>query len=149
MKLRKKREIDMAIDITEKASALVSRCMIGILANVNGDGDPNQKAMIKTSADDMNEIWFCSNTSSKRAKQLKIDSKACLYFFDEKTFEGVMLSGKAFVVYDNKKRKEFWRDGMEYYYPLGCTDPDYALIRFVSHSGNYYHGLVNTDFNIG
>jgi len=44
--------------------------------------------------------------------------------------------------------KEFWNDGMKMYYPLGCTDPDFALIKFTASKGNYYHGLKNVDFDI-
>lgn|GEM_PF-3723972 len=78
---------------------------------------------------------------------------ASLYFYDAKTFEGLMLTGKAEVSYDDEKRKEFWNDGMKKYYPLGYTDPgcmasselvryqpDFALIRFTASKGSYYHG---------
>jgi general stress protein 26 len=59
-----------------------------------------------------------------------------------------MLIGKAEVSYDDAKRSEFWKDGMTIYYPLGCADPDYALIKFTANKGNYYHKLMNTDFDI-
>jgi general stress protein 26 len=38
--------------------------------------------------------------------------------------------------------------GMKTYYPLGCTDPDYALIKFTAIRGNSYHGLNKIDFDI-
>lgn len=57
-----------------------------------------------------------------------------------------MLTGKAGVSYDTEK--EFWSGGMERYYPLGCADPDFALIRFTASNGNYYHGLKNIDFDV-
>jgi general stress protein 26 len=37
---------------------------------------------------------------------------------------------------------------MKIYYPLGATDPDYALVKFTANNGNYYHGLKNVDFDI-
>lgn len=138
----------MSNEIKEKSSALVNRSFTGVLGTVDSNGIPQLKAMIKTAADGIKEFWFCSNTSSKRVKQIPANPNASLYFYDEKTFEGLMLTGKAEVVYDDVKRKGFWSDGMERYYPLGCTDPDYALIKFTAHTGNYYHGLVNTDFEI-
>ena len=59
-----------------------------------------------------------------------------------------MLTGKAEVSHDIEKKKEFWSDGMERYYPQGVTDPDFALIKFTASKGNYYHGLNNIDFDI-
>ncbi|SCZ05858.1 pyridoxamine 5'-phosphate oxidase family protein [Alkaliphilus peptidifermentans] len=134
--------------LREKSMSLVGRSFTGVLGTVDQNGLPQIKAMIKTASDGLKEFWFCSNTSSKRVKQILENPNASLYFYDEKSFEGLMLTGKAEVSYDDNKRKEFWQDGMERYYPLGCTDPDYALVRFVPKRGNYYHGLINMDFEI-
>lgn len=141
-------DVEKSVVLLEKSLALVERSFTGVLGTIDRNGIPQLKAMIKTAATGIKEIWFCSNTSSKRVNQIHENPNASLYFFDEKTFEGIMLSGKAEVSYDDNKRKEFWSEGMEIYYPLGCTDPDYALIKFVAYEGNYYHGLVNTDFII-
>lgn len=135
-------------EIMEKSLALVNRSFTGVLGTVDDDGIPQLKAMIKTAAEGLKEFWFCSNTSSKRVKHIQAHPNASLYFYDEKTFEGLMLSDKAEVSYDDGKRKEFWSDGMERYYPLGYADPDFALIKFTAYKGNYYRGLVNTDFDI-
>jgi general stress protein 26 len=135
-------------EVIEKLSALMERSFTGVLGTADENGIPQLKAMIKTATSGLKEFWFCSNTSSKRVVQIQKNPNASLYFFDEKTFEGLMLTGKAEVSYDDEKRKEFWNDGMKMYYPLGYTDPDFALIKFTASKGNYYHGLVNTDFNI-
>jgi general stress protein 26 len=138
----------MSSEVVEKSSALIGRSFTGVLGTVDGNGIPQFKEMIKTAAIGLKEFWFCSNTSSKRVVQIKKNPNASLYFYDEKTFEGLMLTGKAEVSYDDEKRKEFWNDGMKKYYPLGCTDPDFALIRFSASKANYYHGLKNIDFEI-
>jgi general stress protein 26 len=138
----------MSSEIIEKSSALVERSFIGILGIVDEYGMPQLKAMIKAAATGLKEFWFCSNTSSKKVAQIQKNPKAGLYFYDEKTFEGLMITGEAEISYDDAKRKQFWNDGMKIYYPLGCTDPDYVLIKFTASRGNYYHGLKNKDFDI-
>ncbi len=138
----------MSSEVIEKSSTLVGRSFTGVLGTVDKSGIPYLKAMIKTSANGLKEFWFGSNTSSKRVVQIQRNSNASLYFYDEKTFEGLMLTGRAEVSYDDIKRKEFWNDGRKKYYPLGYTDPDFALIRFTASKGNYYHGLKNIDFDI-
>jgi len=134
-------------EIIDKSLALVDRSFTGVLGTVDENGFPQVKAMIKTAANGLKEFWFCSNTSSKRAAQIQRNPNACLYFYDEKTFEGLLLTGRADVSHDLEK-KEFWADGMERYYPQGVTDPDFALIKFTASKGNYYHGLNNIDFYI-
>ncbi len=138
----------MSSEIIKRSSALAERSFTGVLATVDGNGVPQLKAMIKTQVKGLKEFWFCSNTSSKRAAHIKMNPNASLYFYDEKTFEGLMLTGKAEVSYDDEKRKEFWDDAMKKYYPLGCYDPDFALIKFTAYKGNYYHGLKNDDFDV-
>lgn len=138
----------MNSEIIEKSLALVNRSFTGVLGTVDENGIPQQKAMIKTAVDGINEFWFCSNTSSKKVAQIRKNADASLYFCDEKTFEGLMLTGKAEVSFDETKRKEFWIDGMKIYYPLGYTDPDFALIKFTATKGNYYHDLKNADFDL-
>lgn len=138
----------MDSEIFEKSSALVKRSFTGVLGTIDDNGIPQLKAMIKTAVNSLKEFWFCSNTSSRRVAQIQKNPNVSLYFYDEKTFEGLMLTGKAEVSYDDAKRKEFWNENMKIYYPLGYADPDYALIKFTAIKGNYYHGLKNTDFDI-
>ena len=99
--------------------------------------------MIKTAADGLKEFWFCSNTSSKRG--LRYRRTPMPASTSTMSAEGLMLIEKGLLM---RKRREFWSDGMERYYPLGCTDPDFALIKFTASKGNYYHELKNTDFDI-
>ena len=132
--------------IQEKALAVINRCDIGMLGNKDEQGNPQIKAMIKTENDGLKTFWFCSNTSSKRADQIKKDGNTCLYFYEG--FEGVLLRGKAEVSYDDDKRKSFWHDNMLIYYPQGYLDPDFALIKFTATRGNYYKDLNNEDFEI-
>ena len=94
----------------------------------------------------LDTLWFSTNSSSKRVAQLRKDPRACVYLVDTEKMQGLMLVGLAEVLDDAESRERLWRDGFEMYYPLGVTDPDYSVIRFTAESGNYYHGLCNTDF---
>lgn len=131
-----------------KSLRLIDRSFTAVLGTISEDGTPQLKAMIKTASDGLREFWFCTNTSSKRVNQIKSNPKTCLYFYDEKSFEGLMLTGNAEVSYDDTMRKVFWNDNMKIYYPQGYSDPDYALIKFTAEKGNFYNNLKNVDFNI-
>lgn len=135
-------------DKRKKAEALVQDSKTCVFANVDENGKPQAKAFLKTQNSGLKEIWICTNTSSKRAAQVMKNPEGAMYFYNENIYEGLMLSGTAEIIYDDEKRKEFWRDFMTMYYPLGPTDPDYALLRFTATRGNYYHNLENEDFDI-
>lgn len=136
------------IVLRDRSLALVERSFVGMLGTIGFNGVPQIKAMIKTRNEGMHEIWFCSNTASKRVQQIKQNPDSSVYFVDEKTLEGLLLTGTSEVSYDDSKRKEFWQDGMEKFYPQGATDPDYALVKFTAKTANYYYSLANYDFAV-
>jgi general stress protein 26 len=120
-------------------------CLLGS----NGeDGFPYIKAVLNLKHEGFRQFWFGTNTSSKRVRQLKKDSRASLYFMDEKNFKGLMLLGTAEVLRDLASRQLLWTKDSEFYYPLGIDDPDYTVLRFTAKTGNYYHGLKNIDFTV-
>ena len=129
------------LELVEKSAI----CMLG----TNGkDGFPNIKAMLNLKHEELKQIWFSTNTSSKRVGQLKKDNRACVYYVDEKNFKGLMLVGTIEILQDVESKKMLWREGAEVYYPLGMEDPDYSVLYFTAQRGNYYHGLKNVDFKI-
>jgi len=141
-------EKKMTEEKIKRAMNLIETSRTCIFANTDDNGKPQAKAFLKTRANGLKEIWICTNTSSKRAAQVKKNPEAAMYFYNENTFEGLMLSGTAEIIYDDAKRKEFWWDNMTMYYPLGPTDPDYALLRFTATRGNFYCDLKNEDFEV-
>lgn len=130
----------------EKALAIVNRNKVGLLGTVDENNTPYIKAMLFIENHGLKSFWFCSNTSSKRTKQIAQNPNTCLYFYEG--YHGVMLKGKAEISYDDEMRNKFWDDNMYYHYPQGPKDPDYMLIKFTATSGNFYSEKINTDFEI-
>lgn len=136
-------------DIIELVSKLIDRVPNAIISSVDGEGYPNIKAMLPPRMrDGMKHIFFSTNTSSLRAQQYMQNPKACLYFYDNEKFKGVMLKGSMEVLYDNKLREMLWHEGDEMYYSKGVQDPDYCILRFTIKSGRYYSSFKSTDFTI-
>lgn len=132
----------------EKGLELVKKSKIAMLGNSDDNGFPNIKAMLNLKTEGLEKIWFSTNTSSKRVSLLRKNEKACVYYVDSESFEGLMLVGNIEVLQDEESRKMLWFDGCEKYYPLGINDPDYSVLCFSTQRGNYYHGLSNIDFVI-
>ena len=132
----------------KQALALVSRSQIAMLGTNGDDGYPNIKGMINVEHHGLKEVWFSTNTSSRRVAQLLQDSKACVYYVDFDQWMGLMLVGSIEVLQDVESKERLWREGSERYYPLGVTDPDYSVLRFTADWGNFYHALSNVTFEV-
>lgn len=118
------------------------------LGTIREDGFPNIKGVNNVKHEGLSNVWFSTNTSSKRVQQLKKNNKACVYYVNEKEYKGLMLVGTIEILRDPESRKMLWFDGAEKYYPLGVDDPDYSVLCFTATEGNYYHALDNISFEI-
>jgi general stress protein 26 len=134
------------VEIYQASLDLANRTKIAMLGNNTGTGYPNIKALIKCENEGLKTIWFSTNTSSKRVPQLKKDGRTCVYFVDFDHWEGLSLIGDIELLQDEDSRKRLWHDGDEKYYALGINDPDFMIMRFTTHTCNYYHGLANLTF---
>ena len=145
MILKKGEELKEAI---KKSIELVNRSNFAMVGTIGNDCFPNIKAMINAKHEGIKEIWFSTNTSSKRISQLKLNNKTCVYFVDFENWEGLMLVGKTEIKRDQESREMLWEEGCERYYPLGVDDPDYSVLHFVAEYGDYYKSPIKVTFLI-
>ena len=79
-----------------------------------------------------------TNTGSSHIKELLKNDNVCIYFSDDKAFEGVCLFGKAVIHFDREYKELLWNEGDEKYYPKGIDDEDYCILEIVAETGRYY-----------
>lgn len=127
---------------------LLERSEIAMVGSNDENGYPNIKAMFKIESEGLKNIWFSTNTSSRRVNQFKKNPKASVYFYDPGRINGLLLVGDIEVQLDFESKKRLWREGWEVYYPLGISDSDYCVLKFTANWGNYYQGLQNLNFEI-
>jgi general stress protein 26 len=132
----------------DKALQLIEKSKTAVLATVDENGYPNMRAMLNLEWDGLKTIWFSTNASAKKIKQITNNPKAGAYFFDETAFKGLRLMGEIKVHQDQEAREKLWRPGFEMYYPKGVTDPDYCVLELTVKTGNYYQGFEKIDFEI-
>lgn len=136
-----------AEDAIEQSLELVENSRVALVGTIGEDGYPYIKAMFNAKHKDF-EIWFSTNTSSKRVSQIEKNHKVSVYFVDMEKIKGLMLLGIMEIKKDHKSRKMLWEDGDERYYPLGVDDPDYTVLHFHPELGNFYYRLQNVIFSI-
>ena len=56
-------------------------------------------------------IYFTTNTSSRKIKQIRANSNVCLYFVLPKKFKGISAIGTMEEVTDMNLKKDFWQTG--------------------------------------
>ena len=128
---------------------IIDKAGVSIIGSVDKGGFPNTKAMLPPrKRDGIRHVFFTTNTSSMRAGQYSENPKACIYFFDQRFFRGVMLKGTMEVLHDENTKQMIWKEGDEMYYPKGVTDPDYCVLRFTAQTGRYYSNFKSEDFDI-
>ncbi len=133
-------KIEDVVGIIEKSEAVV-------FSTVNEKGYPESRALLnlankqlypkiagKALNIDGNRItlYLSTNTSSRKIMQMRTNPKTSLYFCIPEKIRGAGLCGIMTEITDQKVKDDFWQPGWEIYYHEGASDPDYALIKFVS-----------------
>ena len=91
--------------------------------------------------------WVGTNTSSAKVARVREDPRACLYYADTRTFEGLCVTGRLEEVTDEAVRSAIYAPSWDVYYPGGKDGGDFTLFRFVPDQAKYYHGLRVVSFN--
>lgn len=118
----------------------ISEQKTAFIASVDEDGFPVIRAMLAPRKIDGNEIYFSTNTSSKKIKHYTQNDKACVYFYKRGKFkyQGVSIIGEMEICTDQATKNEIWRFGDKLFYKQGVTDPDYCVLKFKGITAEYY-----------
>lgn len=118
----------------------ISQQKTAFIASVNEQGYPIVRAMLAPRKIENNQIYFSTNTSSKKIKQYLNNDKACVYFYKRGKFkyQGVAIIGEMQVCTDQNTKEKMWRFGDKLFYKKGVTDPDYCVLKFTGKTAEYY-----------
>lgn len=135
----------------QKAEKLYKKVNTFILTCIGDDEYPLTKAVSPVKyRESLNELYFCTNTSSKFVAGLKQGSKSSVYFYsDNLIWEGCLLKGDMEIVTDMSVKERYWQDKFKNAYPQkSFTDPDFCVLKFIPKSGRYYAMFNPQDFEI-
>lgn len=135
----------------EKAEKLYRKVNTFILTCVGADGYPLTKAVSPGKCrESLNELYFCTNTSSKFVAGINTNSKASVYFYSRRLiWKGCLLKGDMEIVNDMSIKEKYWQSKFKNAYPQkSYIDPDFCVLKFVSKSGRYYSLFKPEDFEI-
>jgi general stress protein 26 len=118
---------------------LINAKKICFLSSVNHEGFPVTRAMLKPIEMENGIFYLHTNTSSNKVQEFLNNSKACIYFCDDQSFQGVTLLGNMEVMSNNVDKQKFWKDEYSVYYSKGEGLSDFTVLKFSLLSGKYYH----------
>lgn len=127
---------------------IISDQTISFISSISKDGYPIMRAMLLPCKREGNIFYYHTNTSSTKIQQFMENPKACIYFCDANTFQGLLFRGTMEVLQDNQTKLEFWKDGYTMYYSQGVTDPDYCVLRFTAIGCDAYQSFQVTSFEV-
>jgi len=135
----------------QKAEKLYKKVNTFILACVGTDGYPLTKAVVPGKhRESINEMYFCTNTSSKFVAEINNNPKASVYFYSRKLiWKGCALKGKMEIVSNLTVKEKYWQNKFKNAYPeKSYADPDFCVLKFVSEAGRFYSWYKLEDFEI-
>ena len=133
----------------QKAEKLYKKVNTFLITCVGADGYPLTKAVVPGKyRESIDEIFFCTNTSSRFTAEISKNPKANVYFYSRiLIWKGCMLKGKMEIVSDMNIKKKYWLNKFKDAYPeKSYTDPDFCVLKFVPESGRYYSWYRIEDF---
>ena len=137
--------------IKAEAEKLYKSVNTFILSCVGADGYPLTKAVVPGKyRESLDELYFCTNTSSKFAAAIQKNTKTSVYFYTRKlVWKGCLLQGDMEIVTDMAIKERYWQDAFKNAYPQkSFTDPDFCVLRFVPMSGRFYSWYKPQDFEV-
>lgn len=131
-------------NILNEILASKSTCLLG---SVNKEGYPVIRAMLNPMTIKDEIFYLHTNTSSSKVQQFIDNNKSCLYFYNDDTFKGLMITGDMTVISDFNEKKSFWKDDYKIYYSNGVGMSDFTVLKFMSLTGNYYKDFKVTELD--
>lgn len=122
----------------DEIKAVIDRSLFAVIGYADESGRQNVRRVFCVWHKGIGGHLISTNTSSQHVGSLLKNGSSCLYFFDDATFEGVCLYGRAVVRTDREYKELLWNDGDEKYYPKGVDDEDYCVVEFKADSARYY-----------
>ena len=135
----------------EEAAKLYAKVNTFILTCVDREGYPLTKAVVPGKhRDSIEEMYFCTNTSSRFAAEIAENPKSSVYFYTRGIiWKGCMLKGHMEIISDMAVKERYWQDAFKNAYPQKAyPDPDFCVLKFMPVSGRFYSMFKPESFEI-
>jgi general stress protein 26 len=148
-------------DFIKKGIELIKKADAAYLTTVDSIGFPSTRAMLNlkngkqfpklvdfmANYDDLT-LFFTTNTSSTKIKQIINNAKVSVYYCDTEIYHGFMCQGEIEIVKDKSIKDAIWLDEWKMYYPDGKDSEDYTILRLEPSYVKRYFNLQQFDLKL-
>jgi general stress protein 26 len=110
----------------------------GMLTTTERDGSLRSRPMWTLSDEFDGYLWFFTAEDSPKAKELESNNQVCISYSAPDKDLFISVSGRAELIHDKAKAKEFWNPYAEAWFPEGLDDPSLALLRVEVEQAEYW-----------
>ena len=96
------------------------------------------RPMATQEVDEEGNIWFMSDRSSDKNKEIDNDNKVQLFYSHTSNYEYLSIFGRAEIVNDHSKIKELWTPMAKTWFKEGKDDPNISLIKVIPEDAYYW-----------
>ena len=88
-------------------------------------------------------LWFLSNASSSKNREIADDSRVQLFFSNKRNSEYLSIYGKASIVTDRDQAVRRWNPEAGHYFEGGIEDPELTLLKVQPVNAHYWDTKAN------
>lgn len=104
--------------------------------------DTKSRPMALQGVDENGDLWFLSDVTSEKNKEIASDPEVQLYFMNNSKYEYVFIKGKASITQDKGLIEKYWSNFANAWFD-GKDDPKVSLIKVTPSDGYYYETKEN------
>jgi general stress protein 26 len=110
-------------------------CMFG---TIDLEGHLSSRPMGTAKVEDDGSIWFFSNEYSLKSKEISKDNEVLLSYSNPSNNTYIYVNGRAELVDDYEKKKEYFSPPVKVWFPKGVDDPALTLIKVTPKVAEYW-----------
>ncbi|MFH0733023.1 MAG: pyridoxamine 5'-phosphate oxidase family protein [bacterium] len=149
------------LEVLKQGKELIEKADAVFLTTIDVNGYPSTRAMLNLRNKKQfpglisffekvkdTEIYFTTNTSSTKIKEILFDQNVSAYFCDANSWLGMMYQGKIEIVKDKNIKNAIWQDNWDMYYPGGKDSDDYAILKLEPKLIKSYYQFKQTSIKL-
>lgn len=122
----------------EKLKKITDEVKVAMMCTTASDGSISSRPMSTAGVDEDGSLWFFTNDTSGKIKELQKESELCLCYSKPSDNTYACIMGLAKITDDKKKEKELWGPMLKAWFPEGTDDPNMTLIKVRPYHGEYW-----------
>ncbi len=111
---------------------------IAMLTTVDEDGRLRSRPMGTQDVEFDGDLWFFTADPSGKSEEVRHHEQVNLSYADFGSIRYVSVSGRAQIVHDKARMKEYWTPIYKAWFPQGLDTPDIALLRVTVEKAEYW-----------